>query len=279
MQHVTGRVYADTEGKNGGNFGAVVLDDQIVMIDSGLAHTVTRKVRDQLVKESGLPILKVAFTHHHSDHVFGAQAFEQASLIASLAMGDCCREALKDDWILSEIRDYASQTKVDRPDFWVSVQDLRIRTPDILFTGTLTIGRANDMEVKHVGGHTSDSSIVIVEPEHVVFSGDLLFCGTFPYAGDPTNDPEAWIAALQGFLKPDYVRIVPGHGSVCGNDEVVRHLDFFKSLRRNIKRALKRGISVDEFMEQDMIPEYYTDGADKRARSTVERWYDYYGKS
>jgi len=276
---VTGRVYADTEGKNGGNFGAVVLDDQIVMIDSGIAHTITRKVRGQLVKEFGLPILKVAFTHHHSDHMFGAQAFEQASMIGSQAVSDCCREALKHDWTIKEIREYASQTKVERPDFWASVQDLTIKTPDILFTDRLTIGRANDIELKDVGGHTSGSSVVIVEPEHVVFSGDLLFCGTFPYAGDPTNDPAAWIAALEDLLTPDYVRIVPGHGPLCRNDEVVRHLDFFKSLRRNIKKALKQGISVDEFMEQGMIPEYYTEGADKRARSTVERWYGYYGKS
>jgi glyoxylase-like metal-dependent hydrolase (beta-lactamase superfamily II) len=276
---VAGRAYADTEGKNGGNIGAVVLDEEIVMIDTGIAHIITAKVRDFLSERFSLPIRKVVFTHSHSDHVFGAQAFETASLIGSMRMADSCHEALKHDWNLSEIREYASQTKDERPDFWTSVQNLQIRTPDILFTNEIVVGRPGDITVRHVGGHTADSSIVIVEPEHICFSGDLLFCGSFPYAGDPTASPDVWIKNLEVLQGAHYQQIIPGHGHVCGNDEVARHLDFFKSLRINVKKALKQGLSADQFIEKSMVPRYYTEGADRRVESTVNGWFKFYGKS
>ena len=63
-----------------------------------------------------------------------------------------------------------------------------------------------------MGGHTDCSSIVTVRGSGVVFFGDLLFVGRFPFAGDETADPDAWIAALEYIiaLKPDST--VPGHG-------------------------------------------------------------------
>lgn len=279
MRQVAGRIYADTDGKNGGNFGAVVLDDEIVIVDTGIAHTITEIARDSLLREFGLPIHKVVFTHSHSDHVFGAQSFEGACMIGSKVMAESCRRTLEHEWKLSEIKDMASKMKDDRPDYWKSVQDLKIMTPDLLFSDELMIGRADDIKLKHVGGHTSDSSIAIVEPEHVCFSGDLLFCGSFPYAGDPSNSPEAWVKALEALQEAHYKKLIPGHGQVCGDDEIRRHLDFFKSLRSNVKKALKHGLSVDQFIQKDLIPKYYTEGADRRAKSTIERWFDFYGKS
>jgi hypothetical protein len=33
LEKVTDRVYADVTGANGGNFGAILLDDEIIMVD------------------------------------------------------------------------------------------------------------------------------------------------------------------------------------------------------------------------------------------------------
>lgn len=278
MRQVAGRTYADTDGKNGGNFGAVVLDEEIVMIDAGIAHTITKITRDAISKQFGLPIRKVVFTHSHDDHVFGAQVFQNASIIGSIAMGESCRAALKQEWALLQIREYADQAKNQWPEYWASVQDLHIRTPDILFNDELVLGRADDIKVRPVGGHTADSSIVIVEPEHVCFSGDLLFCGRFPYAGDPTCNPDSWIRNLEALRDARYKRIIPGHGPVCGDEEVVRQLDFFRSLRSNIKRALKEGLSAEQFLERHMFPKYYPEAADRRVEGTIVRWHKFYAK-
>jgi len=48
----------------------------------------------------------------------------------------------------------------------------------------------------------------------VLFAGDLLFAGKFPYAADDTCDPEAWIATLKTWLGMDILHVIPGHGPV-----------------------------------------------------------------
>jgi len=279
IRRVAGRTYADTDGKNGGNFGAVVLDEEVVVIDAGIAHTITKTARDWLSEQFGQPIKKVIFTHSHDDHVFGAQAFESASMIGSMRMGESCKEALKHEWTSSQIRKHADQAKDERPEYWASVQDLQIRTPDILFRDELIIGKFEDITVRLVGGHTADSSIVIVEPEHICFSGDLLFCRSFPYAGDPTCNPDSWIRNLEVLRDARYKHIIPGHGPVCEDEEVVRHVDFLRSLKASVKKALKQGVSVDRFLELGMMPKYYPEAADRRAEGALVQWYKFYGKS
>jgi len=83
LTKISERIYADTEGTNGGNFGAIVLDDEIVIIDSGMFHHLTEEARELLEKEHQLPVLKLLLTHVHADHVWGAQAFNPVTMISS----------------------------------------------------------------------------------------------------------------------------------------------------------------------------------------------------
>jgi len=276
LRKVRDRIYADTDGKNGGNLGAVVLDDEVVVVDSGMVHTLSRKVRQFVDDTFGLPILKLVITHSHSDHVFGAQAFDPTSIIGSMNMRRVCERNLSGQWKIDAIRDYVRPVKDERLEFWASLDDLEIRIPDIVFDNRLFIGREKDMTVQLVGGHTTGSSIVVIEPEHIAFVGDLIFNGSFPYAGDPTCDPDRWIMSLEGIKAAEYEQIIPGHGPVCGQDEIARHLDFLSTLRERIKHALLEGLTSEEFLEQDLLPEYYVEGADRRSSSTVEHWFGFY---
>lgn len=93
---ISERIYADTDGTNGGNFGAVVLDDEIVIIDSGMVHHITKEARDLFDKEYQIPALKLLLTHYHGDHVWGAQAFNPITMISSKQTHDLLSEAIKD---------------------------------------------------------------------------------------------------------------------------------------------------------------------------------------
>lgn len=276
LHKVSDRIYADTDGKNGGNLGAVILDDEIAMIDSGMVHNLSRKVRQYVDDTFGLPILKLIITHSHSDHVFGAQAFDPASVIGSADMRKVCESNLSGQWKLDAIREYVKPIKNERPELWASLDDLEIRLPDIVFDNRLLLGRKKEMTVQLVGGHTIGSSIVVIEPEHIAFVGDLIFNGSFPYAGDPTCDPDRWIMGLERIMAAEYEQIIPGHGPVCGQDEIARHLDFLSTLRERVKHALVEGLLPEEFLEKNLLPDHYAEGADRRGSSTVERWFDFY---
>ena len=277
LKKVIDGIYISDDGSNGGNHGAIVLDDEVVMIDSGMIHPKSAETRKFLESETGLSIRKLVFTHSHSDHVFGAQAFEPIEMIASDPMMKRCKENLNGDWEFTALVKRFSETKNQRPELWNAVQTLSIRLPDTVFQDQIKIGKNNELTVRLTGGHTSGSSIVISPNHNTVFIGDLIFNGMFPYAGDPTCDPDRWILALEEVhaLEPDI--IIPGHGPTCGQKELVGYIEALSELREDVKNALKTGLTVESFIAREMVPEVITSGFDRFGEVTLNHWFGFYG--
>jgi glyoxylase-like metal-dependent hydrolase (beta-lactamase superfamily II) len=276
LEQVGGRVWADTSGKNGGNYGAIILSEEIIMVDSGMFHQVSSKVHE-FIKDMFEPeVSKLVYTHSHRDHVFGAQAFKGARIISSEAMLAICLRNLEGPWNRDSIIEQAREVKDSRPLYWEAVQDLEILLPESGFSEPLEMGEG--VTVKHVGGHTGGSSIAIVEPEHILFSGDLIFNKSFPYAGDATCNPDRWIQVLEELQAEQYNKIIPGHGELCDDEALEEHIDLLKTLRTNVKDGLVDGLSTQEFIGKNLVPEYYIKGAEHRVQSAVEHWFEFYGR-
>lgn len=277
LQKLMDGIYVCTDGSNGGNHGAIVLEDEVIMIDAGMIHPKSRETKEYLEKETGKPILKIVFTHSHSDHVFGAQAFEPVSLIASLPMRNRCEENIKGDWAAETLRKNYDSIKDERPELWNAVQDLSIRLPDVVFKNHLFLGNNEEVSVKLLGGHTAGSSTIISHPHNLIFIGDLIFSGMFPYGGDPTCDPDRWIMALEEVLDMGLETIVPGHGPVCGPDELEGYIQALMDLRANVEDATSMGLTVTQFIEEGMVPEAISEGAERFAERTLSHWFQFYG--
>jgi glyoxylase-like metal-dependent hydrolase (beta-lactamase superfamily II) len=274
LEKVTDRVYADVTGENGGNFGAILLDDEIIMVDSGMMHLKSTVAKDYLAAKFGLPITKILLTHHHSDHVFGAQAFEPMSFISSSKTRKICEAALDAWWSDEELKAWADDAKETRPDLWESLQSLRVIIPDVTFDDELRFG--DDIVFRHIGGHTAGSSIVIVEPEHILFIGDLLFNKSFPYAGDSSCDPDRWISGLEEIVAAEYKIVIPGHGPLCESEGIIEQIEFLKQFRELIKNAIEEGLTSKQFLDEKRTPDYYLEGAEHRVKVSVEHWFAHY---
>ena len=270
-------IYASADGSNGGNHGAIFLEDEVIMIDAGMIHPKSRVTKDFLETESGLPILKLVFTHYHSDHVFGAQAFEPVSLIASELMRKGCEENLENDWKIETLKTNYEGMKDERPELWKSLDDLSIRLPDIVFKNSITLGNNKEVLVKLMGGHTAGSSIIVSEPHNTIFVGDLIFNERFPYAGDRTCHPDRWIMALEEVLAMGLETVIPGHGPLCGLKEVEGYVDALSTLRSNVKDAISSELSVLDFIQSGKIPSTISQGAERFAERSIQYWYNFYG--
>jgi glyoxylase-like metal-dependent hydrolase (beta-lactamase superfamily II) len=275
LEKVTDRVYADVTGENGGNFGAILLDDEIIMVDSGMMHLKSTVAKDYLTTNFGLAITKILLTHHHSDHVFGAQAFEPMSLISSSKTREICEAALDAWWSDEELKAWADDAKETRPDLWESLQSLRVIIPDMTFDDEFRFG--DEIIFRHIGGHTAGSSIVIVEPEHILFIGDLLFNKSFPYAGDSSCDPDRWISGLEEIVAAEYQIVIPGHGPLCESEGIIEQIEFLKQFRELIKNAIEEGLTSKQFLDEKRTPNYYLEGAEHRVKVSVEHWFAHYG--
>lgn len=271
-------VFADTAGENGGNLGAITLPDEVVLVDAGMVHTLSAAVREFLEARTGLKVRKVVFTHSHSDHVFGAQAFPDAQLIGSEDMARQCEENLENRWRITSLQDANTAMKDERPLLWESLKTLVIRIPDITFKDEIRIGPSGEITVTRTGGHTSGSSIVTSDFYGVAFVGDLIFKSQFPYAGDPTCNPDMWIDALEQLTSKDYDFIVPGHGSVCTMDDVKIYVANLKEFRDSIRTGIADGLSSEELVRCHPYPEAWNEGIDRWGTVSVQHWHDFYSR-
>ena len=78
-----------------------------------------------------------------------------------------------------------------------------------------------------------------VPDARIAIAADILFIGVTPimWAGPV----ERWIAALERLLDLGAERFLPGHGPVCGPDEVRRLLDYWRRLDETASRRLDAG--------------------------------------
>ena len=278
LRRVADRVYAETDGSNAGNLGAIVLEDEVVFVDSGMYHQVTRKARDELVATENLPVRRLLITHYHSDHTWGAQGLGQVTMICSHETKRVYQEAIRSSWSRKQITEWAASERDTRPLLLAAVPTLAYRLPDITFEGTLRLGAGSEISFKEVGGHTAGSCTVVLGPDDVIFTGDLIFNGQFPYAGDSTADPDRWISALEEIQHHDYDLIIPGHGEICTSDTVREVMQFLQALRENVRTAVEDELTPEDFISRNLMPDYHKDPAGHRTKTTLERWFQYYRK-
>ncbi len=276
LKKLNDRIYVDTNENNGGNHGAIIVDDEIIMIDSGMIHTKSHITKNYLESETGFPIKKLILTHSHGDHVFGVQAFEPVVLISSEPTYERCKKSLETEWKQEVLLERYASIKDDNPEMWKSLQNLSIRLPDLVFDDSITIGEEKQVTAKLMGGHTSGSSIVIDHDTNTVFVGDLIFSGIFPYGGDPSCDPDRWILSLEEIHDSNYDVIIPGHGPICDQEELGAYLEALSEFRQNIKDAINSGLSVESFMKRRLIPEILSPGFDQFGEITLTHWFDFY---
>ena len=120
--------------------------------------------------------------------------------------------------------------------------------------------------------------MVYFHPENILFAGDLVFCKQYPYAGDPTNNPSEWINVFEMILKMPVERIVPGHGPLCGKEEIQTQLTYFKQLEAWVKDKITQGITFDAIQkDEDLGPTPpYDERAERRLPATIERLFNFY---
>ncbi len=102
-------------------------------------------------------------------------------------------------------------------------------------------------------GHTPTDVIVRVPSQNIVFTGDLLFNGSYPVAFDANM--AGWIAALDKFSKwGKDTLFVPGHGAVCGQAGVAQERALLEDLGNHAQKMVKAGVTWQEAAQRYEVP-------------------------
>jgi len=198
-----------------------------------------------LLREKDLPLPElVVLTHWHWDHVFGAST-TAATVIAQHETMHKVQSMTLLDW-----RDKALDQRVEDGEEITFCRDcmkleltnlerakLQLKSPDIGFEDHILIDLGDvQCRVEHVGGdHSSDSTVIFVEPDGVLFVGDCLYPAV--YDEPPTYTTERLFPLLDKITSYNAEWIIYAH-----SDEPVSRTDYAE-----IDRQLRTiGSLVDE---------------------------------
>jgi glyoxylase-like metal-dependent hydrolase (beta-lactamase superfamily II) len=266
LESTTTHTVANTTGIGRGNVGAVALRNFTVAIDSTFYANTAMLFRENLEKYFRLPVKYLILTHYHSDHIFGLGPFSDVVSI--------CSEQMLRNMKSKAIKERYEQLLVDIPKEDPLADGLVFELPNIGFNDKIRIYDEDlYIDVYHLGGHTSGSSIVHVPHENVLFAGDLIFSNAFPYAGDATANPETYIKAFERMMKLEAETIIPGHGAVLkGKSSLDVYLQFFKDFRKVVLEGIKDNIKPEEIK----VPTKFEVPYEELKTVSLNHWYNYY---
>ncbi len=162
--------------------GAVVGRQATVIVDAGNSPAHANLLLSELAKLELTKPRYLVLTHWHWDHVFGVSAFD-APIVAHNETRRAMKAMTGLDWSDealdrrveegTEIEFCRDMIKAEWPDR----SNLRFKLPDLSFATQLEFDLGGvRCQVKHVGGdHASDSSIVYVPEDCIVFLSDCLY--------------------------------------------------------------------------------------------------------
>lgn len=221
------------------NAGFVITDEGVVVFDAlatpSLAYELIRTIRGITKK----PIKRVIVSHYHADHIYGLQVFEEMGAKIYAPRG--AQEYIQSDNARARLEE--RQFSLDP---WVN-DDTHLVLPDVTVSqsDSFKMGR-HTFTINYLGKAHSDGDLtMLVEPDRILFSGDIIFEGRIPFVGNA--DSGLWLKTLTNLETGGLTALIPGHGPAS------THPQSTISLTRRYLSFLRKvmGDAVDEFKPFD----------------------------
>jgi cyclase len=231
----------------------------VVVIDSTWTLRDAEWMAHEIGKVTEKKAIYVINTHCHVDHVFGNQVFS-APVIAARSTLDRMRLSVANEWspqnLFQKSLSYrGAGTTPDYPDP-ERLKEVRIVLPEIAFGSQMTLNLDElELEIVLLGGHTPDSSVVYLPRDKILFASDLLFVDRYPTLRNG-NLPD-WMISLDRIKSMDIRTFVPGHGAICGTEELERETNYFSDLKERVTTLMGQGLIREEIVSHPSIPKYW----------------------
>jgi glyoxylase-like metal-dependent hydrolase (beta-lactamase superfamily II) len=230
----------DNEG-NTSNAGFVVTSDGVAVFDALGTPSLGWALLQEIRKVTDKRIRYVIASHYHADHIYGLQAFRDhtdAIIVAQERSGE-----YKDN---EETADEKANQRLDQRRSalfpWVD-GNTRVVPPDITFRERMTITFGDRrLTLLYAGpAHSSSDIMMMVEPDGVLFAGDIVQNGRIPFMNSDDVSTTQWLNALSEVEKLDPKFIIPGHGTTSteARQAIAFTRDYIQYLRNTMTAAVQ----------------------------------------
>jgi cyclase len=241
VQKVSGSVYM-IQGA-GGNIGASVGDDGIVMVDDEFLP-LADKIEAALKGITDKPVKVVLNTHWHGDHTGGNPHFgEKAPIVA--------QENVRKRLVTGGKTKFGETKPAEKS-----------ALPVITFEENVSV-HLNGEDIKAIhfpNGHTDGDSVIFFTQSNVVHMGDDFFNGgMFPFIDiDSGGSVQGMIAGDEKVLAqvPDDVKIIPGHGPLGTKDDLRKFVQVLKETSAAVEAGIKKGKTLDQLKQEKVLAKW-----------------------
>ena len=248
----------------GGNIAVQIGVDGVVVVDTGSQETAgaalaaIRKLTDQ-------PIRYIINTGPGADHIGGNETIARAGAsifpnAAGGAGGPGIAAAVNNAGAASIVGPETLLARMSAPDGPVRLPV--VAWPTETFTRKvkdLFLNREPIQVIYQPAAHSDSDSIVMFRRSDVIVTGDVFDITRFPIIDiDKGGSIQGEIDALNRlidltvpsipmpWLAEGGTRLIPGHGRVCEEAEVVEYRDMVTIIRDRVRDMIKRGMTLDQ---------------------------------
>jgi glyoxylase-like metal-dependent hydrolase (beta-lactamase superfamily II) len=222
-QKVSDHVYVIPDNNVGmvPNVGIIVGDHSVLVVDTGMGARNGATILREAQKVAGAKAMYLATTHVHPEHDLGAHAFPATT---KMIRADSQVEEIATDGLTT-----ADRFRAMSPLNAELLKDARFRKADMTFKDSyiLDLGGVRVRLLAMGFNHTKGDTAFFVEPDAVLFSGDIVMT-RLPNVNGPESRVQQWLSSLDKFeaLKPKL--IVPSHGPTGDAGMIAPYRAYFR---------------------------------------------------
>ena len=263
MYPVQGNIYMLAGA--GGNITVQVGKEGVLLVDSGLAP-MAAKVMAELRKLTNAPVFYIVNTHVHPDHVGGNEAFAKSSASGDVSSngrveGDQPLRIIAHENVLNRMtkptgkETQPAQFGLPEDEYFTPFKDLRFNGEAVIL-------------YHEPKAHTDGDTIVQFRGSDVVSTGDVFTPGGYPFIDlERGGSIQGEIDALDHILDltvPGHTQeggtyVIPGHGRICDEADVVEYRDMVVIVRDRIQTMIKEGKTLDQIKAAKPTLDYDTE--------------------
>ena len=232
-----------------GNTTVQIGEQGVVVVDTQFAE-LSDRILDAIASLTDAPIRYVINTHAHGDHVGGNAAIAQAGLtVTGGNVAGTIRDATVGAAIIAHENALITMTQADPPiafEAWPT-ETFFVARRDLYFNGEAI------RILYQPAAHTNGDVLVYFRESDVISAGDIFVTTTYPFI-DAANGGHI-NGILDGLNKIIEIAvpadkqeggtmIVPGHGRLADEADVVEYRDMLTIIRDRVRSMVDAGMSL-----------------------------------
>lgn len=233
--------------------GFIIGDNGVLLIETMLNERLNKQVKELMSKSGYEKVTYAVNTSFHGDHSYGNMYLDKDTKIIQ-------HENAKnyvDSYFKADTEFMIQNFGKGR-----GIEEIQPTTGDVLVSKggkiTLDLG-GKEVDIIDFGFAQTGGDLFIWEPKSkVMWTGNAIVAvkPALPWLLDGHL-----IETLETFKKvyeflPGDARIVPGHGSVMGREDLRWHIDYLQAVKSQVQKAIDDGLTLEQTVEKVVLPEF-----------------------